>query len=68
MKFLLEISDKKAGFILGILKKYPYVKTKTLDPSKEKFLREFKIAIEEVELAKKGKIKLQSGEDFLNEL
>lgn len=33
-----------------------------------KFLKELKGAVKEVSLAKKGKIKLQSAKDFLNEL
>jgi hypothetical protein len=37
-------------------------------PSKAQFLKELKGAVEEVNLAKKGKIKLQSAKDFLNEL
>jgi ABC-type proline/glycine betaine transport system ATPase subunit len=35
---------------------------------KQKFLNELKESIQEVSLAKQGKIKLQSAKDFLNEL
>ncbi|MFM7430402.1 MAG: hypothetical protein ACKO1F_10940 [Flammeovirgaceae bacterium] len=36
--------------------------------AKEKFLNELKTSIEEVKLARKGKVKLQSAKAFLNEL
>ncbi len=35
---------------------------------KRAFMADFKEAVEEVKLAKEGKIKLQSAKDFLNEL
>jgi hypothetical protein len=36
--------------------------------AKEKFLNELKASIEEVKLARKGKVTLQSAKAFLNEL
>ena len=38
------------------------------EPSKEQILQGLKEAIEEVNLAKKGKIKLKSAREFINEL
>jgi TusA-related sulfurtransferase len=38
------------------------------EPSKEQILKGLKEAIEEVNLAKKGKIKLKSAREFINEL
>lgn len=38
------------------------------EPTKEQLMEEIREAVREVNLAKKGKLKLQSLEDFLNEL
>lgn len=68
MQVLLDIKDSKAGFVLELLKNFSFVKTEALTPAKAEFLLELKGAVREVALAKQGKIKLQSAEDFLNEL
>lgn len=68
MKLLLDIKDNKAEFILELLKNFSFVKTETISPQKARFLKELKGSVEEVKLAKQGKIKLQSARDFLNEL
>jgi hypothetical protein len=68
MKVILDIKDNKVDFILDILKQYSFVKAKPVKRSKEKLLEDIKEALEEVKLAEEGKIKLQSAEDFLNEL
>jgi hypothetical protein len=44
------------------------IKTKTISTSKARFLVELKESIREVILANKGKIKLQSAREFLNQL
>jgi hypothetical protein len=44
------------------------VKAKTISPAKAKFLEELSGAIEEVKQAKRGKVKLQSAKDFLDDL
>jgi hypothetical protein len=38
------------------------------EPSKEQILQGLQAAIEEINLAKKGKIKLKSAREFINEL
>ena len=68
MKVLLDIKDSKAAFFMELLKSFSYVKAKPLTPAKALFLEELKGAVEEVVQAKKGKGKLQSAKDFLNEL
>ncbi len=68
MKVLLDIKDSKADFMIELLKNFPFVKTESLTPSKAKFLKELKESVEEVTLAKKGKIKLQPARAFLDEL
>lgn len=68
MKVLLDIKDNKAAFFMEMLKNFSFVKATTLTESKADLLEEFKEAVDEVKLAKQGKIKLQSARDFLNEL
>ena len=52
---------------MEILKNFSFVKATTLTNSKAEFLQEFKEAVDEVKMAKEGKIKLQSARDFLDE-
>ena len=68
MKVLLDIKDSKADFMIELLKNFSFVKTEPLTPTKAQFLKDLKGSVEEVILAKQGKIKLQSARDFLNEL
>ncbi len=68
MRLLLDVKDNKAGFVMELLSSFSFVKTETITPSKVLFLKELKGSVEEVALAKKGKLKLQSAKDFLNEL
>jgi hypothetical protein len=68
MKVLLDIKDNKSAFFMEMLKNFSFVKATTLSESKAEFLQDFKEAVDEVKLAKEGKIKLQSARDFLNEL
>ena len=68
MKVLLDIKDSKAEFMIELLKNFSFVKTKPLTPAKAQFLADLRGSVEEVTLAKKGKIKLQSAREFLNEL
>ena len=68
MKVLLDIKDNKSDFVLELLKSFSFVKTKTITPDKARFLEELKGAVIETSLAKRGKLKLKSAKDFLNEL
>ena len=68
MKVLLDIKDSKAHFMMELLKSLSFVKATTLTPTKAQFLQELRGAVEEITLAKQGKLKLQSAKDFLNEL
>ena len=68
MKILLDIKDSKADFMMELLKNFSFVKIKVLTPNKTQILKYLKASIEEVTLAKQGKIKLQYARDFLNEL
>lgn len=68
MKVLLDIKDNKAEFVLELLKNFSFVKAETITPSRAQFLKELKEAVQEVALAKKGKIKLKSADQLLDEL
>jgi hypothetical protein len=68
MKLIVEVADKRADFVKELLDSLPFVKTKTITPQKAQFLEELKKSVGEVSLAKKGKLKLQSAREFLNEL
>jgi hypothetical protein len=68
MKILLEIKDSKAAFFMELLKSFSFVKAEPISNDKASFLKELKESTKEVALAKKGKLKLQSAKDFLNEL
>jgi hypothetical protein len=64
----LDIKDNKAAFFMELLNSFSYVKAKPLTDAKANLLVELQGSIEEINLAKKGEIKLQSAKDFLNEL
>ncbi len=67
----LSVPDKDYDFFIKLVKKLDFVKVKEdkkKEASKKKFLEGLKEAVEEVKLAKQGKIKLKSAEELLNEL
>lgn len=66
---LLDIQDDKASAVMEILNNLPFVKTKEIKKSKkQQLIDDLKEAIEDVKLAKAGKLKLKSLDEFLNEL
>jgi len=68
MKVLLEINDKKAGFVMELLQNLSFVKTKTLTPYKAKILEDIKEAVDEMNLIKAGKLKARNAEELFQEL
>lgn len=68
MKVLLDIQDNKADFIMELLRSFSFVKAETISPKKVSFLKDLKSSMEEVTMAKKGKIKLKSADQLLDEL
>ena len=68
MKVLLDIKDSKAEFVMELLQSFSFVKAETISPAKARFLKEFKQSIDEVNLAKEGKLKLKTADQLLNEL
>lgn len=68
MMVLVDIKESKADFIMELLHNFSFVKAEAISTNKALFLKEFKSSIEEVILAKHGKIKLKTAEELLNEL
>jgi hypothetical protein len=68
MKVMLYIKDNKADFVMELLHNLSFVKVEPISAAKAKFLKELKASVEEVVLAKQGKIKLKTAEQLLNEL
>jgi hypothetical protein len=69
MEFTIEVKDSKADFVKELLSNFKYVKVKAAKKTaKEKFLEELKEAVHEVNLAQKGKLKLKSARQLLDEL
>ena len=68
MKLILDIKDDKAAFIMELLSNFKFVKTKPITPYKAEVLEGLKEAVEQVNLAKQGKIKLKSARQLLDEL
>ena len=72
MKILLDIPDNKSAFFMELLQNLPFIHAEKVEDdnvrSEEEFFDGLQEAIEEVKLAKEGKIKLQSAREFLDEL
>lgn len=54
--------------MLELLRSFSFVKAETISQEKASFLKELKGAVKEVALAKKGKTKLKSADQLLDEL
>jgi hypothetical protein len=68
MKILLDIPDNKASSLLDVLRSISYVKTKTLTDEKALLMEEIKEAVDNLKLAKQGKLKLKTARELYNEL
>ncbi len=68
MKILLDVHDSKFDFIMELLNSLSFVNVEQLSDSKAEFSMEFKSSVEEVVLAKEGKLKLKTADEILNEL
>ena len=68
MKVLLDIKDKKANFVLELLRNLSFVKAKRLTDSKAQLVEEITEAVEELKLIRSGKKKARNAEDFIREL
>ncbi|WP_421875300.1 hypothetical protein [Marinoscillum sp.] len=68
MKVLLDIKDDKFDFVMELLGNLKYVKTETITPEKAELISEIKEAVSNLNEAKKGKLKLKSAQELLDEL
>ncbi|RNL55106.1 hypothetical protein [Pedobacter jejuensis] len=68
MEVTLEIKDDKAISILETLRTMKGIKIKNFSKTKDKYLNDLAQAYKESELAEKGKLKLKSFEDLINEI
>ena len=66
----LHIPDKKVPFFMELIKSLKFIKKVETEEetSKEEILQGIKEAVDQVNLAKQGKVKLKSARDLLNEL
>jgi hypothetical protein len=72
-KLVLEIPENKYQFFMELLSNFDFVKITKSNPPKlsgkqKVFVDDLKKSLNEVELHRKGKIKLQTAKEFLNEL
>ncbi|MBK6963482.1 MAG: hypothetical protein IPH20_05915 [Bacteroidales bacterium] len=68
MKILVDIKDSKAAFIMELLNNFSFVKAKPITNEKALLMEEIKEAVENVKLARQGKIKAKPLNELLNEL
>ncbi len=64
------VPEKKYSFFMELLQSLGFVEKIKMDnsPSKEEILQGISEAVEEVNLHRKGKLKLKTAQQFLNEL
>ena len=68
MKVILDIKDSKAGFVMGLLQRLPFVKAKPLSKFQAKVLEDVGDAVNEMHLIKKGRLAAKDAEDLFREL
>jgi hypothetical protein len=68
MKVLVDIRDNKADFVMELLNSLSFVKAKPITNEKALLMGEIREAVENVKLAKQGKLKAKPLNELLNEL
>jgi hypothetical protein len=69
MKLVIDIPDNEATFAMKVLRSLSFVKkVKKMSVSSLELFEDLKEAANEVRLHKEGKIKLQTLDEFLNEV
>jgi len=68
MKVLVDVKDNKGDFILELLNNFSFAKAKSISPAKAQLLEEIKEAVENVKLARQGKLKAKPLNELLDEL
>jgi hypothetical protein len=67
-RVVLDIPDNKINFFMELVNNLGIKKVQRLTSKQKEFVDDLKDSLNEVELHRQGKIKLQSARDFLNEL
>ncbi|PIQ15609.1 MAG: hypothetical protein COW67_07545 [Flavobacteriales bacterium CG18_big_fil_WC_8_21_14_2_50_32_9] len=67
-QIILNIPENKFQFFMELVKSFDFVQIEADGDSKKAILSNIKKGLEEVKLAKQGKLKTTSAKDFLNEL
>jgi len=67
---VVEIKDSKVGFVMEVLKAFPFVKVRPLSEgeSKKALRKKIETAVKEMRLIKAGKLKGIPARQLLNEL
>ena len=67
-RVVLDIPDNKINFFMELVNNLGFKKVKRLSKEQKEFVDDLQDSLNEVELHRQGKIKLQPVRDFLNEL
>ena len=67
-QILLNVEEKKIQFFLELVKSLDFVEVNNGGDSKEAIIQNIKQGLEEVKLAKQGKLKTTPAKEFFNEL
>ena len=67
-RIVIDIPDSKVGFFMELIKNLGIKKVRKLSDLQKSFVDDLQHSMEQVKQHQEGKIKLQSGDDFLNEL
>jgi len=67
-RVVLDIPDNKINFFMELISNLGFKKVKRLSSEQKEFVDDLKDSLNEVELHRQGKIKLQPARDFLHEL
>lgn len=68
MKLILDIKDTKAPFVMELLSNLSYVKATAISNEKAEILEDLKLAVDNLNKVKSGKLNSKSARDLYNEL
>lgn len=68
MKVILDIKDSKASFVLELLSNLKFVKAKPISSYKSEIFEGLNDAVEEINLAKEGKLELKKASELFDEV
>jgi len=67
-RIVIDIPDNKYNFFMELINNLGFKKVKQIPKEQKQFIDDLQHSLEQVKQHQEGKIKLQSAEDFLNEL